>query len=481
MNKDMLQLEPFILWKHFYELTRIPRPSHHEEAVVKYIENFAISKGLDYLIDGVGNIIVSKPATKGMEHLTGVILQSHVDMVPQKNNDKKHNFETDPIDTFIDGEWLTANETTLGADNGIGCAAMLAVLDSEEIKHGSIEALFTINEEAGMEGAFGLKADLLKGKILLNLDSEEESQLFIGCAGGLNAEAVTAYSTEEVTGIPYEIKISGLKGGHSGVDIHLGRGNSNKILGRLLWSAMENLSIRIAAVDGGDLRNAIPREAKALVVVDEKYTSDFELFVRNFNDIVQTELSVVEPSIIIETRVSGTNIPVLIAEDALRIIGCMNAASNGIIRMSDTMQGIPETSLNLAIVKVGEGKAEFFYLIRSFIESAKYSLGEQVVALHKINNFAITFTGDYLGWRPNQESHILKVCEKTFEEQYGKLPDKLAMHAGLECGIIGGKYPDMDMISFGPTIRFPHSPDEKVHIKSVDNFYACLIKVLEQV
>ncbi len=477
----MLQLEPSILWKHFYELTQIPRPSHHEEAVIKYIESFAERKKLKFHIDEVGNVLVSKPATSGMEKLPGVILQSHVDMVPQKNSNKKHNFEIDPIETFIEGEWLTANDTTLGADNGIGCAAMLAVLDSDNIKHGPLEALFTINEEAGMEGAFGLKTGLLKGNILINLDSEEESQLFIGCAGGLNAEAVTTYTTTEASGITYEITISGLKGGHSGVDIHLGRGNSNKLLGRLLWSAMENLSIKIASVDGGDLRNAIPREAKACVVLDEKYSSDFELFISSFNEIIQTELGAVEPSVVIEAQKLENAVMVLCENDALRIVGCMNAAPNGIIRMSDAMPGIPETSLNLAIVKVDGGKAEFFYLIRSFLESAKYALGEQVAALHKINNFTLEFTGDYPGWRPNQKSHILKVCEKTFEGQYGKHPEKLAMHAGLECGIIGGKYPQMDMISFGPTIRFPHSPDEKVHIKSVDNFYAYLIKVLEQV
>ena len=475
MGKEIIELSPSIVWKHFYAFTQIPRPSRHEGAVIKYIEEFANSKGLSYTIDQVGNIIVSKPAAIGKENVKGVVLQSHVDMVPQKNSSKIHDFTKDPIETVIDGEWLRANETTLGADNGMGCAAMLAVLEDDSLSHGPIEALFTINEEAGMEGAFGLKSDALKGKILLNLDSEDEGELFMGCAGGINTQAVGYYKTESASeGAGFEIKIDGLKGGHSGMDIVLGRGNANKLMGRLLWSAVTNFSIQIVEVKGGDLRNAIPREAVAKVIANDQFINEFKSYVELFTENLKAELKHTEPDLNIELTEIERPPEVITESDAQRLIGVLNAAPNGVVRMSDEMPSIPETSLNLAIVNIKNGKAEFFYLIRSSVDSAKYAIGEKVAALHAINDFELEYSGDYPGWRPNNESYILNVCKQTYEKLYDKQPGLLAIHAGLECGIIGGKYSGMDMISFGPTIRFPHSPDEKVHIGSVDKFYTYL-------
>lgn len=480
MGKEIMELAPKALWKHFYAFTQIPRPSTHEAAVVKYIEEFSTTNNLAYQIDEVGNIVVSKPATPGMENASGVILQSHVDMVPQKNSDKVHDFETDAIETRIDGEWLHANDTTLGADNGIGCAAMLAVLEAQDISHGPIEALFTINEEAGMEGAFGLKANMLKGSVLINLDSEDEGELFVGCAGGINVQATSTYKTEAIDkGVAYEIVVSGLKGGHSGLDINLGRGNANKIMGRLLWSAISNMPLSLSQFGGGDLRNAIPREVRATVVVPAEIENDLLSFVELFQKNVKNELKGTEPHVAIHLNKAELPDSIIDEDDAERLIGMLNAAPNGVKRMSDDMPGVVEASLNLAIVKMDSGKAEYFYLVRSAVDSLKYAIGEQITALHKLNGCELEYSGDYPGWKPNTDSKVLNVCSDTYEKMYGKKPGLLAIHAGLECGIIGGKYANLDMISFGPTICFPHSPDEKVLIPTVDKFYNYLLEVLK--
>ncbi|QQS50449.1 MAG: aminoacyl-histidine dipeptidase [Bacteroidota bacterium] len=482
MGKEILNYKPTDVWKHFYALTQLPRPSRHEGKVIKYIQDFAIQLGLGYHIDEVGNIVVSKPATKGKENHRGVILQSHVDMVPQKNSDKVHNFETDPIETLIDGEWLKANQTTLGADNGIGCAAMLAILESTSTKHGPLEALFTINEEAGMDGAFGLKGGVLKGQVLINLDSEDEGELFIGCAGGLNVQANSSYqSVAPESGKAFEIIIKGLKGGHSGLDINLGRGNSNKIMGRLLWSALNNLSVQVASLKGGDLRNAIPREAHAIVIIPEIFVNDLKSFISRFTENLKEELKHTEPGLSIELVAVDVPSKVISPADAMRLIGVLNAAPSGAMRMSDVMPGLVETSLNLSIVRIENEEAEFTYLVRSSIDTAKYAVGEKLSALHSITGFELNFSGDYPGWSPNRESYVLKVCSDTYQKLFNKTPGLLAIHAGLECGIIGGKYHGLDMISFGPTIRSPHSPDEKVHIASVDKFYDFLKATLEAI
>lgn len=482
MGKEIMDLAPSLVWKHFYNLTQIPRPSYHEEEAVKYIEQFAKENGLESIIDEVGNIIVKKPATSGREGAPGVILQSHVDMVPQKNSDKVHDFEKDPIETIIDGEWLRANKTTLGADNGMGCAAMLAVLESKDIKHGNIEALFTINEEAGMDGAFGLKPGLLKGTVLINLDSEDEGELFVGCAGGIDVAAKTTY--EEVApqaGTTFEFKISGLSGGHSGLDINLGRGNAVKIIGRFLWSALANFPIQITSVKGGDLRNAIPREGNTVFVVDNDHVNEFKNFFENFNANVVNEYKSADPGIKIELNTVDAPAKVIAEEDAKRLSGMLATAHSGTMRMSIEMEGIVESSLNLSVAGFENGKAEMYYLVRSSVDSAKYAIAEQVTAMHELMGCEVEVSGEYPGWKPNKDSHVMKVMAEVYNGLYGRTPNLLAIHAGLECGIIGGNYPGLDMISFGPTIRHPHSPDEKVHIDSVEKFWNFLKHTLEQV
>lgn len=475
MGKEITQLNPSIVWKHFYDLTQIPRPSAHEKKVIEHIKKFAESKKLDYSIDDIGNIIVRKPATQGKENKPGIILQSHVDMVPQKNNDKQHNFETDPIETIIDGEWVRANKTTLGADNGIGVASMLAILESTDISHGPVEALFTITEETGMDGAFGLKPNMLKGKIMLNLDSEDEGELFVGCAGGINGEVKTTYKQEVAPmGLAYDIVVAGLRGGHSGIDISLGRANSNKIIARFLWSAMANFPVKIASLKGGDLRNAIPRESHAKIIIPEKFENDFRSFYGQYAEALKNEYKTADPQLNLQLNPSGRPDLVIIDEDAKRLIGMINAALNGVIRMSDDMPGVVETSLNLAIVNIAEGNAEFLYLLRSSVDSAKYALAEQVSSMHSLLGCEVEFNGDYPGWKPNSDSFILKNMVKLYEKDFGKKPEVKAIHAGLECGIIGGKYQGLDMISFGPTIRHPHSPDEKVKIDTVEKFWKFL-------
>jgi dipeptidase D len=482
MGKEIIQLNPSIVWKHFYDLTQIPRPSSHEKKVIEHIRKFAEAQKLDYTIDETGNIVVWKPATKGKENVPGIILQAHVDMVPQKNNDKDHNFETDPIETVIDGEWVRANKTTLGADNGIGVASMLAVLESTDIVHGPIEALFTITEETGMDGAFGLKPGLLNGKMLLNLDSEDEGELFVGCAGGINSSVKTTYKQEATPqGHSYDIVVSGLRGGHSGLDINLGRGNSNKILSRLLWSALNNFPLKVAGIKGGNLRNAIPRESHAKIVVPEKFEHDFKTFFDQFVEAIKKEYSVADPDLKIELKSSEKPVMVMADDDAKRMIGMINAAPNGVARMSDEMQGMVETSLNLAIVNIADGNAEILYLLRSSVDSAKYALAEQVASLHQLVGCEVEFSGDYPGWKPNSKSVILKTMVGLYEKEFGKKPEVKAIHAGLECGIIGGKYPGLDMISFGPTIRHPHSPDEKVKIDTVEMFWRFLKGTLSSV
>lgn len=482
MGKEIASLNPAQVWKYFYGITQIPRPSGHEKAIVDFIKSFAETHKLEYSIDQVGNILVRKKASPGKESAKTVTLQAHVDMVPQKNSDKMHNFETDPIETIIDGEWIRANNTTLGADNGIGVAAMLAVLESDSIKHGPIEALFTINEEAGMDGAFGLKSGVLKGKILINLDSEDEGELYVGCAGGINVEVETNYQHEIAPmGITHDIVISGLRGGHSGLDINLGRGNANKLLGRFLWSAIHNFPVKIASVKGGNLRNAIPRESHARVVIPEMHDQDFRTFFEQFANNLINEYKVADPSLHIALKPAGA--PEMVFTDAASVVlvGMLNASLNGVMRMSDEMPGTVETSLNMAIVDFSDEKAKMVYLVRSSVDSAKYALAEQVTALHQNLGCKINYSGDYPGWKPDSNSYILKLMSSVYEKNFGKTPLVKAIHAGLECGIIGSKYAGLDMISFGPTIRHPHSPDEKVKTDTVQKFWDFLKLTLEQI
>ncbi|TKG96082.1 aminoacyl-histidine dipeptidase [Puteibacter caeruleilacunae] len=482
---EITNLNPKALWENFYSLTQIPRPSNHEDRIQEFMFNFGKELGLETIKDEVGNIIIRKPATPGMEDRQGVILQGHLDMVPQKNSDKEHDFVNDPIETLVDGEWVTANGTTLGADNGIGVAAAMTVLASKDIEHGPIEALLTATEETGMDGANGLKPGILQGDILLNTDSEDEGELYVGCAGGEDVTGTFAFETTEVPAgsKAYKINITGLKGGHSGMDIPLGRGNANKIFFRLLKEAYNKCQARLAWIDGGSLRNAIPREAFAVVVVPEANGACLEEVVATIFEKAKAELAATEPNMLIEAV--ATELPESLIDEntQVNLTNVVRACPNGVIRMSDSMPGLVETSCNMAIVKSDADKKviNICILMRSSVDTAKQSLGSRLESLFTLAGATTELSGAYSGWQPNMESPILKTMQGVYEEHFGKTPDIKAIHAGLECGILSGPYPNWDMISFGPTIRFPHSPDEKVNIETVEKFWNFMVLTLKNI
>lgn len=483
MSTDILSLEPSALWNHFYRLTQIPRPSGHEEAVRAYIVDFAKRCGLEWLVDEAGNVIVRKPATEGMEMLRDVILQAHLDMVPQKNAGTEHDFATDPIDAVIDGEWVRARGTTLGADNGIGVAAALAVLESDALRHGPLEALFTANEEAGMTGALGLEPGVLNGQILLNLDSEDEGELFIGCAGGLDGTMRFDYVAAQVPSgyEAFEIRVSGLRGGHSGMDINLGRGNANKIMNRLLHMGRERHGLLLASIDGGSLRNAIPRESTALIAVPSSGKAAFLDELQALAATIGGELAGADPGLRVEAMEAA--LPATVIDDAVvqRLLDAVAACPNGVHRMSAEMAGLVETSNNLARVHSDGSAVTVECLLRSASEEGMQELAGIVDHVAERAGTVAKFEHGYPGWKPNPESLILKCMSEIYRARYGKTPEIRAVHAGLECGIIGAAYPQLDMISFGPTIRHPHSPDEKVEIASVLKFWEFLVATLENI
>jgi len=480
---DIQKLEPKKLWNYFHDITQIPHPSKKEEKIVEYVMEFGKKHNLETIKDKVGNVIIRKPATKGFENRQGVIFQTHLDMVPQKNNEKKHDFEKDPIKTIIDGEWVRADGTTLGSDNGIGVAATLAVLASVNIAHGPIEALFTVDEETGMTGVFGLKKGVLKGDILLNLDSEDENEICVGCAGGIDVSAKKDYAEEKAPKgfIAYKVIASGLKGGHSGVDIALGRANSNKIMFRFLMQSESDFGVRLAEAFGGNLRNAIPRESHSVVLVPEIREKEFEKFVKGYEKMYKAEFAETEPDL--KFKAVKVELPekVMNKGDQYRIIRALFACPNGVQRMSQAMKGLVETSNNMAIVKCADGKFECHNLTRSSVDTAKEATAWKIAAVFHLIDAEVTLTGGYPGWNPNMQSAILKVITTVFKKMFSKDPDVKAIHAGLECAIIGGSYPNLDMISFGPTIKFPHSPDEKVNISSVQKFWDFIIELLKQI
>jgi dipeptidase D len=480
---DIRSLQPKQLWNFFHDITQIPHPSKKEKKIVEYVVAFGKEHNLETIVDKVGNVIIRKPATKGMEKRSGIILQTHLDMVPQKNSDKKHDFEKDPLETVIDGEWVKANGTTLGSDNGIGVAATLSVLASKDIQHGPLEALFTIDEETGMTGVFGLEAGLLKGDILLNLDSEDEGELYVGCAGGIDVSVVKKYAEESTPKgmTAYKVMAKGLKGGHSGVDISLGRANSNKLMFRFLMQAEADFGIRLSEASGGDLRNAIPRESYSVVLVPDIKTGEFETFVKGYNKMYKAEFAETEPDLQFLLEKTAVPAKVMNQGDQYRIIRAVFICPNGVVRMSQAMKGLVETSNNLAIVRCKEGNFEVHNLTRSSVDSAKEATAWRVAAVFQLINADVKVEGGYPGWKPNMNSPILKTMSGVYNEMFGKVPEIKAIHAGLECGILGGAYPELDMISFGPTIRFPHSPDEKVNIPSVVKFYDFLCGTLKQV
>lgn len=476
-------LEPKQLWNYFHEITQIPRPSKSEQGMIEYMKKFGKKNNLETSVDKVGNVIIRKPATKGMENRKGVIFQTHLDMVPQKNSDKIHDFAKDPIETIVDGEWVKANGTTLGADNGIGVASTMAVLASSEIAHGPIEALFTIDEETGMAGVFGLEKGLLNGDILMNLDSEDEGELYVGCAGGIDVSAIKNYVEEKSPAAMTAFKVvaKGLKGGHSGVDIALGRANSNKIMFRFLMQAESDFGIRLAEAEGGNLRNAIPRESYSIILVPEAKTAQFEKFVKGYDKMYRAEFSDTEPDLSFTCEKVVMPAKVMNAGDQYKIIRAIFVCPNGVVRMSQAMKGLVETSNNLAIVKCKNGKFESYSLCRSSVDSAKVATAWKIAAAFHLIDADVKLEGGYPGWKPNVNSPILKTMSKVYSDMFGKVPEIKAIHAGLECGLIGGVYPGLDMISFGPTIRYPHSPDEKVEIASVLKFWKFLVETLKHV
>ncbi len=476
-------IQPTEVWSVFDQMLQIPRPSRHEEKIQEWAVKFGEDLGLETIKDAVGNVIIKKPATPGMENRKTVVIQGHLDMVPQKNSDKEHDFVNDPIEAYVDGDWVTANGTTLGADNGIGVSSAMAVLASTTIKHGPVEVLLTATEETGMDGANGLKAGLLDADILINTDTEDEGVFSVGCAGGIDVTATFKNKTKKVDKkyAAYKLSITGLKGGHSGVDIHLGRGNANKVFFRILKAAGEQLGVKLSDIQGGSLRNAIPREAFGVVLVKPKKAEALAALVAEIGEAVKAELINVEPGL--SVTLEETELPKTRMAGSLqkKLTNAVWAAPNDVVRMSDSMPGTVETSTNLAIVKSDEQKVVASCLVRSFSETAKLALATRLEAVFSLAGAKVELTGSYPGWQPNVNSEILEEMKGLYEKRFGKQPQLLAMHAGLECGILGATYTNWDMISVGPTIKYPHSPDEKVNIETVQKYWDFLVDTLENV
>lgn len=483
MSHDIRQLQPTVLWNKFADLNAVPRPSKKEERVIAFMKNFGENLGLETLVDEVGNVIIKKPATAGMENRTTVVMQSHLDMVHQKNNETVFDFDTQGIDMYVDGDWVRAKGTTLGADNGLGVATIMAILESNDIPHPAIEALFTIDEETGMTGAMGLKGGVLSGGILLNLDTEEDDEIGVGCAGGIDVTATRSYEEEETPEfkIGYEIKVKGLQGGHSGMQIHEGLGNANKIMNRLLFDGFEHFGLRISEIDGGGLRNAIPRESKAIVAIDAVKEEYFLSEIKQLSETIKAELKTTEPDLTIEVLKTETPQHIMDLGVQEGFTRAVYAAVNGVYRMSADMPNLVETSNNVARVLVKDGKIEVACLTRSSVESSKMDLATTLQATFELTGCEVTFSGEYPGWQPNMDSAILKVMVPLYEKLNGEKPHVAACHAGLECGILGQNYPEMDMISFGPNIKGAHSPDERAQISSVQKYWAFVLEVLKNI
>ena len=484
MNSEIRQLEPQGLWNKFADLNAVPRPSKKEERVITFMKDFGNALGLETIEDEVGNVIIKKPATFGMEDRKTVVMQSHLDMVHQKNCDTDFDFDTQGIEMFIDNDWVKAKGTTLGADNGLGVATIMAILESENIVHPAIEALFTIDEETGMTGAMGLKSGLLDGDILLNLDTEEDDEIGVGCAGGIDVTATRTYKEEETPEfkIGYTITVKGLQGGHSGMDIHKGFGNSNKILNRLLFDGFENFGLRISEIDGGSLRNAIPRESFANVAIDAVHEKAFELEIQELSNAIKTEFKTMEPNleIVISKIETPENIMNLGIQEGLT--RAIYAACNGVYRMSADIPELVETSNNIARIIVKDGAIKVGCLTRSSVESSKMDLANMLRATFELTGCEVEFSGSYPGWTPNMDSDILKVMSKLYKDLNGGVEAHVAAcHAGLECGILGTNYPEMDMISFGPNIKGAHSPDERAQISSVQKYWKFVLEILKQI
>ena len=482
--KELENLQPTEVWKYFSEILEIPRPSKKEEKIIEYLLNFAQEQKLEALKDDAGNVLIRKPATKGMEDRASVILQSHVDMVCEKNSDVEHDFDADPINAFIDGEWVTAKGTTLGADDGIGIAAQLAILASTTIKHGPIECLFTVDEETGLTGAFELKPNFFKSQILLNLDSEDEGELFIGCAGGIDTVITFAFETEKVPSDfeAFQIAVTGLKGGHSGDDIDKGLGNSIKIINRFLWKGTNKYDLRISSIDGGNLRNAIPREAFATFVIHKDDVKSMKEMFEGFHDDVISEYQTVEPKLSIKLKPAEMPQWVIDEPTQYDLLNALYACPHGVIAMSKQISGLVETSTNLAAIKIIQDNQILVTTSqRSSIDSSRADIANMVESVFRLANANVVHTGGYPGWAPNTNSEILNITKKSYKNLFSVEPIVRAIHAGLECGLFLEKYPTLDMISFGPTIKGAHSPDERINIETTDKFWKLLLDVLENI
>ncbi|MFD2727374.1 aminoacyl-histidine dipeptidase [Hyunsoonleella rubra] len=483
MNAEIRQLEPQSLWNKFADLNAVPRPSKKEERVIAFMKSFGENLGLETLEDEVGNVIIKKPATQGMEDRITLVMQSHLDMVHQKNNDTVFDFDSQGVEMFIEGDWVKAKGTTLGADNGLGVATIMAILESTDIPHPAIEALFTIDEETGMTGAMGLKGDVLSGGILLNLDTEEDDEIGVGCAGGIDITATRVYKKEQTPGgkIGYEITVKGLQGGHSGMQIHEGLGNANKIMNRLLFDGFKNFGLRISEIDGGSLRNAIPRESVALIAIDADEENVFLSEMKVRSEAIQKEFKTMEPDLEINFRKIETPNSVMDSEAQEQIIQAIYGALNGVYRMSADIPDLVETSNNIAKVIVKDGQIKVECLTRSSVESSKIDLANALRATFELAGCEVTFAGEYPGWTPNMDSKILKVMTRIYEELNGEKAHVAACHAGLECGILGQNYPEMEMISFGPNIKGAHSPDERAQISSVQKYWRFVLEILKNI
>jgi dipeptidase D len=483
MSQEIRNLEPKELWNKFADLNAVPRPSKKEERVIEFMKNFGTSLGLETFEDEIRNVIIRKPATPGMENRKAIVLQGHLDMVHQKNADTVFDFDTQGIDMYVDGDWVRARGTTLGADNGLGVATIMAILESKDIPHPAIEALFTIDEETGMTGALNLKGGILQGQILLNLDTEEDDEIDIGCAGGIDVTATRTYNEEDVPegSVGHIITVKGLKGGHSGMDIHKGLGNANKIMNRLLFDAFENFGLQVVEINGGSLRNAIPRESVAKVIISEMFDEAYIFDMQEIINDIKTEYKTTEPNLTIE--IVKCDLPNKVMDLGVQegIIRAIYAAHNGVYRMSADMEDLVETSNNIARVIVKDGEISVGCLTRSSVETSKFDLANSLRSAFELVGCEVELSGSYPGWTPNVKSEILDVLVGIYEKQNNEKPKVVACHAGLECGILGTNYPDMDMISFGPTIHGAHSPDERASISSAQKYWKFVLEILSNI
>lgn len=481
MAKTICDLQPQLVWKNFNKLCSVPHPSHHLEKITKVIVDFGKEHGLETIVDKAGNIIIRKPATPGRENAIPVVLQAHMDMVPQKNNDKVHNFETDPIEPMIDGEWVRANGTTLGADNGVGVAAGMAILESKDIQHGPLELFVTADEETGMYGAFGMEPGTLKGNILLNLDSEDFGELYVGCAGGVDANISWKYQGVAAIAddVALKVTIKGLKGGHSGLEINCGRANANKLLFRFLKEVISLYEARLAKVEGGNMRNAIPREAYAVISVPSEEVENIKKLVEEYCDLFNKEYSITENKI--EVLCEEVEMPELIIPEEIQddLVNAITGCPNGVFRMIPAIPDTVETSMNLSIIEANATDISVKCLLRSSVDSKKEELASMVESVFTLAGAKVEFSGSYSGWNPNLDSTILNTMKEVYKQEFGEEAAVKVIHAGLECGILGAIEPKLDMVSFGPTIRHPHSPDEKINIESVGKFWKLLVATLE--